>query len=49
MGKIDDLLKSKLSIVNIGLESFADSIKKQGTDVQHVDWKPPAGGFQSTC
>ena len=44
MGKINDLLKSKLNVINMGLESFADSIQLQGAEVQHVDWKPPAGG-----
>ena len=44
MGKINDLFKSELNIINLGLESFADSVDAQGANVQHVDWKPPAGG-----
>lgn len=44
MGKINDLFKSELNIINLGLESFADSVDAQGVNVQHVDWKPPAGG-----
>jgi hypothetical protein len=44
MGKIDELFKAELNVVNLGLESFADSLHAQGVHVQHVDWKPPAGG-----
>ncbi len=33
-----------LSALNVGLESFADSLKSQGATVVHVEWKPPAGG-----
>ena len=44
MGKIDDLLREKLRVINIGLESFAESLRNQGAEVLHVAWKPPAGG-----
>jgi len=44
MDKIADLLKSRLKVINIGLESFSKSLKDQGVEVQHVDWRPPAGG-----
>ncbi len=30
--------------LNVGLESFSESLKSQGATVVHVDWKPPAGG-----
>jgi hypothetical protein len=30
--------------VNLGLESFADALRDQGTPVVHVDWRPPADG-----
>ncbi|HET9212220.1 MAG TPA: acyl-CoA synthetase FdrA [Thermoanaerobaculia bacterium] len=30
--------------INIGLESFYDSLVAQGTPAVQVDWKPPAGG-----
>ena len=30
--------------INVGLESFADSLRDQGAEVVHVDWRPPAGG-----
>jgi hypothetical protein len=44
MGKLGDLLKSEVAVVNVGAEFFADAIKRQGRTVQHVDWKPPCGG-----
>ena len=37
-------LKQPLAGINVGLESFADSLKGQGAQVVHVDWKPAAGG-----
>ena len=33
-----------LAAVNVGLESFYDSLKEQGAEVVQVDWRPPAGG-----
>ncbi|MCP4425249.1 MAG: acyl-CoA synthetase FdrA [Chloroflexi bacterium] len=33
-----------LAAINVGLESFYDSIKAQGGTAVHVDWRPPAGG-----
>lgn len=33
-----------LAAVNVGLESFYDSIQAQGGTAVHVDWRPPAGG-----
>lgn len=34
----------ELKILNLGLESFADSIKKQDVEVVQVQWKPEAQG-----
>ena len=42
--KINDLFYQPLVIINLGLESFAESMKWQGAEVVQVDWKPPAGG-----
>lgn len=36
--------KGQVSVINVGLPSFADDLKKQGLEVTHVDWRPPAGG-----
>ncbi len=30
--------------INVGLESFAESLQAQGASVVQVDWRPPAGG-----
>lgn len=38
------LTNQKLKVINIGLESFANSLKSQNADVVHVNWNPPAGG-----
>lgn len=35
---------SKLTAINVGLESFYDSIKAQGGTAVQVEWRPPAGG-----
>jgi len=34
----------KLKVVNIGVRTFAEDLEKQGVEVVHVDWSPPAGG-----
>jgi hypothetical protein len=39
-----NLFGKKLKVIDLGLESFHDSLKKQGVEVLHVDWRPPAGG-----
>ncbi len=44
VGKINELFKSELSAVNLGLDEFADTLERQGVAVARVDWKPPAGG-----
>ncbi|MBW8877308.1 MAG: hypothetical protein JF614_20275 [Acidobacteria bacterium] len=39
-----DALQSPLAAVNLGLESFYDSLLAQGARAVQVEWKPPAGG-----
>jgi len=39
-----DALHSPLVAINVGLESFAESLSAQGATVTHVEWRPPAGG-----
>ncbi|KAF2956572.1 DUF1116 domain-containing protein [Marinitoga sp. 38H-ov] len=41
------LFKEELKIVNIGLKSFYEDLKRQGANVVHVDWKPPLGGSKA--
>lgn len=38
------LLHHDLRVVNLGLRSFAESIRVAGGSALHVDWRPPAGG-----
>jgi FdrA protein len=33
-----------VTAINVGLASFAESIRNQGGTAVHVDWRPPAGG-----
>ena len=40
------VLKDSLSAINVGVESFSESLSAQGASVIHVDWRPPAGGNQ---
>ncbi|HCK65555.1 MAG TPA: acyl-CoA synthetase FdrA, partial [Anaerolineae bacterium] len=37
-------LKQPLAGINVGLESFYESLISQGAGAVHVEWKPPAGG-----
>lgn len=37
-------LKQPLAAINVGLESFYESLKSQGAKAVHVEWRPPAGG-----
>lgn len=39
-----ELISTKIKVVNVGIDSFLESLKQQGVEVVHVDWKPPAGG-----
>ena len=44
MSKKENLLNKKLKVINMGIETFVGDLKKQGAEVIHVDWRPPAGG-----
>jgi len=45
MKQVDlDVLNKPLAGINVGLESFTESLTEQGAQVVHVDWKPVAGG-----
>lgn len=37
-------LNQPVAAINVGLESFYDSLVSQGAQAIHVDWRPPAGG-----
>ena len=38
------VLHQPLAAINVGLESFTESLMAQGAPVIQVDWRPPAGG-----
>ena len=40
----ETLLDAPLKVINLGLESFAQDLSRNGVEVLHVDWTPPAGG-----
>ncbi len=44
--KINDLFKQDLVIINMGLESFAENLRREEVRVLQMDWRPPAGGDQ---
>lgn len=37
-------LNQPLAAINVGLESFYESLASQGAQAVHVEWRPPAGG-----
>lgn len=41
---VNDLFSSNLKPVNLGLDMFADDLKKQGVEPVLMDWTPPGGG-----
>ena len=38
------LLEGPPRVINIGLSTFADDLKKQDAEIVNVDWSPPASG-----
>ena len=38
------VLHQPLAAINVGLESFTESLMAQDAPVIQVDWRPPAGG-----
>jgi hypothetical protein len=41
---VENLLKAKRGVINVGLESFAHDLSSLGVPVAQVNWSPPAGG-----
>ena len=39
-----DIFGKELKVINIGLQSFKDSLDAAGAAAVQVDWRPPAGG-----
>lgn len=44
MTKVNDLFNKELKVINIGLQSFSEDLRKQEVKAVHVDWRPTAGG-----
>lgn len=44
MSKLNELFQKDLHVVNFGIESFYQDLKKQSKPAVHIDWKPVAGG-----
>lgn len=44
MRNTDNILNGELTVVNIGLASFAENLEREGAKVVQVDWRPEAGG-----
>lgn len=42
--KQKNILEETLCVINIGLEGFAEDLRKEGVEVVQVDWRPPTGG-----
>jgi len=40
------VLKNPMAGINVGLESFTESLTEQGAQAIHVDWKPVAGSSE---
>jgi hypothetical protein len=41
---VNELFKTDLKVVNLGLKSFYNDLKSQNVQTVHVNWKPRAGG-----
>lgn len=44
MSNLKDFFGKKVKVINLGIPSFADDLKRQNVEVIHTDWRPPAGG-----
>jgi len=42
--KIHELFDRELKVINMGLDSFAENLRREKVDVLQMDWRPPAGG-----
>jgi len=41
---LKDFFGKKVKVINLGIASFAEDLRKQGVETIHTDWRPPAGG-----
>lgn len=42
----DDIspIQQPVRVINMGIESFSEDLRKAEVDVIQMDWRPPAGG-----
>lgn len=40
-------LAAPVAAINVGLETFHESLLNQGAEAVHMDWRPPAGGNET--
>ena len=40
----NDLFRTPIRVVNVGLFEFYQALQDQSVPTIHVDWRPPAGG-----
>jgi hypothetical protein len=43
------LFGKPLSVLNVGIASFAEAIRERGGEALQLDWIPPAGGERAAC
>lgn len=44
---INKLFDCKLTIINIGLRTFAEGVSEQGVKVLQIEWRPPVNKTMS--
>ena len=44
MKPYQSLLQKPIRVINIGLESFSEDLRKAEIPIIQMDWRPPAGG-----
>lgn len=37
-------IQQPVRVINMGIESFSEDLRKAEVDVIQMDWRPPAGG-----
>jgi len=42
--KVLALFREELKVINVGQEHFAESLRAQGIEVEHVEFRPVADG-----
>lgn len=44
MTRIEALFRQELKVISVGIEVFADELRKCKVEVIQLDWRLPAGG-----